>query len=145
LTKRVIGLLAVLCICTLGMAAYFLLGGIDLLPGTAAAAAAQKPIFVTLEPVTVNLQSDGRGRFLNLGLALRVQDEQAQARIVEAMPELRSRLLLLLSNRQPESLMAPQDKAKLAQEIRAELNRPVAAGSPPLGIAAVAFNAFVVQ
>jgi flagellar FliL protein len=146
-SRLVIALVAALSICTLGLLAYVLRGGIGPLAGSAgpAAAAPEKPIFVTLEPVTVNLQGEGRSRFLHIGLALRVRDEQTQARIAEAMPELRSRLLLLLSNRVPESLLSPQDKAKLADEIRDELNRPLAAGSPPQGIAAVAFNAFVVQ
>jgi flagellar FliL protein len=65
----------------------------------------EKPIFVALEPLTVNLQSEGRPRFLHVGMALKVRDEQAKAQIVEFMPELRSRLLMLLSNRPPESLV----------------------------------------
>ncbi|MDR6860016.1 flagellar basal body-associated protein FliL [Variovorax guangxiensis] len=106
---------------------------------------APKPIFVTLEPLTVNVQSEGRSRFLHIGMALKVNDELAKAQLVEFMPELRSRLLLLLSNRQPETLLSTQDKAKLAEEIRAELNRPLSAGAPPQAIASVSFNTFVVQ
>jgi flagellar FliL protein len=107
--------------------------------------AAPKPIFVTLEPLTVNVQSEGRSRFLHIGMSLKVEDEQAKAQLVEFMPELRGRLLLLLSNRQPETLLSTQDKAKLAEEIRAELNRPLAAGAAPQAIASVSFNTFVVQ
>ena len=107
--------------------------------------AAPKPIFVTLEPLTVNVQSEGRSRFLHIGMSLKVDDEQAKAQLVEFMPELRGRLLLLLSNRQPETLLSTQDKAKLAEEIRAELNRPLAAGAAPQAIASVSFNTFVVQ
>jgi flagellar protein FliL len=105
----------------------------------------QKPIFVPLEPLTMNLQSDGKKRFLHLGIALKVRDEKAQARVAEDLPELRSRLLLLLSNRDPETLATPQDKMKLAEEIRAELDRPMAAGASPHGLTGVVFNAFVVQ
>ena len=30
--------------------------------------AVEKPIFVTMEPLTVNLQSEGRGKFLHVGI-----------------------------------------------------------------------------
>jgi len=104
-----------------------------------------KPIFVTLEPLTVNLHTDGRGRFLHVGVSLRMPDEKSQARINEALPELRSRLLLLLSDRDPAALATPADKIRLAEQIRDELNRPITPGLPPHGITAVSFNAFVVQ
>jgi flagellar FliL protein len=105
----------------------------------------EKPIFVTLEPLTVNLQGEGRGKFLHIGMSLKVRDEPAKAQIVEFMPELRSRALLMLSNRLPESLVSTEDKSKLAEEIRTELNRPLADNLPGQGIASVSFNTFVVQ
>ncbi len=104
-----------------------------------------KPIFVTLEPLTVNVLPDARQRFLHVGLTLKVNDEKAQARVNEAMPELRSRLLLLLSNRDPAALASLQDKLALADQIKIELNRPVAKGLPPQGIEGVGFTAFVLQ
>jgi flagellar FliL protein len=106
----------------------------------------EKPIFVALEPMTVNLQSEGeRAKFVHLGVVLKVRDEKAKAQITEFMPELRSRILLLLSNRQPGSLMSPEDKSRLTDEIRAEFNRPLATGSPSQGVVSVSFNTFVVQ
>ncbi|MDQ0568639.1 flagellar FliL protein [Variovorax paradoxus] len=105
----------------------------------------EKPIFVTLEPLTVNVQSEGRSRFLHVGMALKVRDEQAKAHVVEYMPEVRSRVLLLLSNRPPESLVTTDDKARLAEEIRLELSRPLGAGLPAQEIGSVSFNTFVVQ
>lgn len=104
-----------------------------------------KPIFVTLEPLTVNVLPDARQRFLHVGVTLKVNDEKAQARINEAMPELRSRLLLLLSNRDPAGLASLQDKLALAEQIKNELNRPVANGLPAQGIQDVGFTAFVLQ
>lgn len=104
-----------------------------------------KPIFVTIEPLTVNVQSEGRARFLHVGMALKVRNEQAKAHVIEYMPEVRSRLLLLLSNRPPESLVTTEDRARLAEEIRLELSRPLAAGFPPQEIGSVSFNTFMVQ
>lgn len=106
----------------------------------------EKPIFVALEPMTVNLQSGGeRAKFVHLGVVLKVRDENAKTQITEFMPELRSRILLLLSNRQPGSLMSPEDKSKLADEIRAEFNRPMTTESPSSSVVSVSFNTFVVQ
>ena len=106
----------------------------------------EKPIFVLLEPMTVNLQSEGgRAKFVHLGVVLKVRDEKAKAQITEFMPELRSRILLLLSNREPDSLMSPEDKTRLTEEIRAEFNRPLTTGNPPQGVVSVSFNTFVVQ
>jgi flagellar FliL protein len=107
--------------------------------------APEKPIFVTLEPLTVNVQSEGRSRFLHVGMALKVRDEQAKGHVMEYMPEVRSRLLLLLSNRPPESLVTTEDKARLAEEIRLELSRPLGPGLPAQEIGSVSFNTFVVQ
>ncbi|WP_432727127.1 flagellar basal body-associated protein FliL [Variovorax sp. W6] len=146
--KLLIGIVvAVGLLAAAGAAAYVFLPRFMGAPATAEAkpAAPEKPIFVMLDPLTVNLQAEGRSRFLQIGMALRVRDEQAKARIVEFMPELRSRLLVQLSNRPPESLVTPEDKARLAEEIRAALNAPLTPDTPELGVSSVSFNIFVVQ
>jgi len=146
--KLLIGIvLAVGLLAAAGAAAYVFLPRFT---GAASAETAkppvpEKPIFVMLDPLTVNLQSEGRSRFLQIGMALRVRDEHAKAQIVEFMPELRSRLLVHLSNRAPESLVTPEDKARLAEEIRTALNAPLTPETPELGISSVSFNIFVVQ
>lgn len=138
--------LVVVALAALGVAGYVVLNAPGVRPAAAAPAPVPpKPIFLTVEPMTVNLQSEGRARFLHVGMALKVADEATRARVTQYMPELRSRILLLLSNRQPEALLASEDKARLAEEIRTELNRPLAANLPPLGITSVSFNTFVVQ
>ncbi|MBS0339478.1 MAG: flagellar basal body-associated FliL family protein [Proteobacteria bacterium] len=105
----------------------------------------EKPIFVALEPITVNVQGEGRNRFLHVGMSLKVRDDKAKAQVMEFMPELRSRALMMLSNRQADSLQSTEDKARLAAEIQAELSRPLNDTLPPQGIVGVSFNAFVVQ
>jgi flagellar FliL protein len=145
-SKLLVGMLIAVSLVAVAAVGYVFLA--PRLGGTSEAAKApvpEKPIFVTLEPITVNLQAEGRARLLHVGMALKVRDEAAKAQIVEFMPELRSRLLLLLSNRQPDSLVSAEDKAKLADEILAALNLPLAADKAPQGIASVSFNTFVVQ
>lgn len=143
-SRRIVLALAVLStLAAGGGAAVFVMRGNAVL--AAPAPKPVKPIFVTLEPLTVNVLPDARQRFLHVGLTLKVNDEKAQARVNEAMPELRSRLLLLLSNRDPAGLASLEDKLALADQIRTELNRPVAKGLPPQGIEGVGFTAFVLQ
>ncbi|MBO9515993.1 MAG: flagellar basal body-associated protein FliL [Variovorax sp.] len=142
-SKLLIGLLLGVALLGVGAAGYMFLHGRSA-PAEAAKPLPEKPIFVTLEPLTVNLQAEGR-KFLHIGMSLKVRDEAAKAQIVEFMPELRSRALLMLSNRAPDTLMSTEDKAKLAEEVRTELNRPLSDTLPPQGIASVSFNTFVVQ
>ncbi len=111
----------------------------------AEAPAAPAPIFVALEPMTVNLQTDGRSRFLHVSLTLKSADQASQARIAEYLPEVRSRVLSLLSNRDAATLADAAGKAQLADEIKATVNRPFAASLPEQRITHVMFTAFVLQ
>ena len=141
--KLLIAALVSVTLCALGVAGYAMTqskGEVE-----PARQVVEKPIFVALEPITVNLQGEGRSRFLHVGMALKVRDEKAKAQVVEFMPELRSRALMMLSNRQTDTLQTTEDKARLAAEIQAELSRPLNDTLPPQGIVGVSFNAFVVQ
>jgi flagellar protein FliL len=143
--KLLIIVLSVVTLCALAGGGYFYLAANKKAEAEPVAKVAEKPIFVALEPFTVNLQSEGRARFLHVGIALKVKDEKAKAQVVEFMPELRSRVLMLLSNRQPESLVTTEDKSKLAEEIRTAINAPLSADLPPQGVSSISFNTFVVQ
>jgi flagellar FliL protein len=103
------------------------------------------PIFVALEPMTVNLQPNGRSRFLHVGVTLKLADAKSQALVTEYLPEVRSRLLTVLSNRASEALITPEDKAKLAAEILTALNQPLVANLPSLKISSVMFTTFMLQ
>ncbi|MDM0042960.1 flagellar basal body-associated protein FliL [Variovorax dokdonensis] len=144
-SKMLIGvLLGVVLVGAGGAGAWFMLGR-QSAPAQAAAPVLEKPIFVTVEPFTVNLQDEGRPKFLHLGMTLRVRDEKSRAQVAEFMPELRSRAMLILSNRKPDTLVSTEDKSRVAEEIRTEMNRPLAEDMPSQGIAGVSFNTFVVQ
>lgn len=142
--KLLIGIVLAISLCALAVAAYAMTRT-QHQDSPKEAAAAEKPIFISMEPLTVNLQTEGRPRFLHVGMSLKVRDEKAKAQVMEFMPELRSRALMLMSNRQPEGLMTADDKTRLAGEIQTELNRPLSDGLPPQAISGVSFNAFVVQ
>lgn len=114
-------------------------------PAAPAAPVVPAPIFVTLDSFTVNLKSEDGDRFLHTGLSVKVADAQTQARLAEYLPEARSRILLLLSSKQPQDLATVEGKRKLAQEIRQTLNQPFAAALPAQQVLDVLFTSFVVQ
>ncbi|MEJ0003595.1 MAG: flagellar basal body-associated protein FliL [Pararobbsia sp.] len=103
------------------------------------------PVFFTLEPFTVNLLSDDAQRYVHVGLTLRLANAESEAALNDHMPEVRSRILLLLSNKHPEDLSSLEGKQKLAQEIKTACNQPFSNGAPPNRIADVLFTDFVVQ
>ncbi|MBY4897005.1 flagellar basal body-associated protein FliL [Cupriavidus sp. AU9028] len=114
-------------------------------PAAPAAPVVPAPIFVALDSFTVNLKSDDGDRFLHTGLSVKVADAATQARIAEYLPEVRSRVLLLLSAKQPADLATVEGKQKLAQEIRQSLALPFAPALPAQQVLDVLFTSFVVQ
>ena len=99
-----------------------------------------------LEPMTVNLQSDdGEQHYLRIGLTLKLNDQQTQEHLTAHMPEIRSRVLLALSNKHPEELAPLDGKRALAKELAALIEQPTEAGSAPVHVDDVLFTEFVVQ
>jgi flagellar protein FliL len=143
--KRKLGLL--LLVAVLGLAAagaYYYFYYLNQ-PHAPIVAAPTAPIFVALEPFTVNLQPGGRARFLHVGVTLKVADTKTQALVVQYLPEVRSRVLTVLSNRQADALVAAADKAQLSVDLMVALNLPFAANMAPQKIASVMFTAFMLQ
>jgi flagellar FliL protein len=112
----------------------------------AAPAPAPAPIFFPLESMTVNLQSDdGQQHFLRIGLTLKLNDAKTQQELTEHMPEVRSRILLALSNKRPDDLAPLEGKHALAKELKALIEQPTDKGNPPVKVQDVLFTEFVVQ
>lgn len=107
---------------------------------------AEAPIFVTISPFTVNLQSEHyEQRLLYLGLSLKVGDKQTRELIEQSMPQVRSRLLMLLSGQKAEALTTPQGKQNLTQEILALFDEPFSDPQPALAVTDVLYTDFIVQ
>jgi len=105
----------------------------------------EEPIFVALEPFTVNLQPGGRNRFLHVAVTLKMADARSQAQMTQYMPEVRSRVLSALSNREADTLATPEDKNRLSGEILQALSQPFNANLPQQKIANVMFTTFMLQ
>ncbi len=104
------------------------------------------PLFFPLESMTVNLQSDdGQQHFLRIGLTLKLNDPKTQQELSDHMPEVRSRILLALSNKHPEDLAPLEGKRALATELQTLIEEPTDKGAAPIHVQDVLFTEFVVQ
>ncbi|MDT0500505.1 MULTISPECIES: flagellar basal body-associated protein FliL [unclassified Halomonas] len=113
---------------------------------TPATAERSAPIFLSIEPFTVNLADDDYGsRLLYTGITLKLGDDQTQALLEEYMPQVRSRLLTLFSGQKASELTSAEGKQHLADDIITELEAPLEPGQPALAIKDVLFTEFIVQ
>ncbi len=109
------------------------------------AAPPKPPVFVNMEPFTVNLQHENGDQYLQVAFTLQVADE-AQVELLKLyMPLIRSRILLLLSTKKPSELATEEGKKKLQDEIIAKAKQPFTPQSPPQAVTGVFFTSFVIQ
>lgn len=91
-------------------------------PSEARAQPAKPPVFVPLDTFTVNLQLEDNPQFLQTGLSLKVSDSSVADALKLHMPEVRDRILLLLSGRKASELLTVDGKRKLSSDIVAAVN-----------------------
>lgn len=110
------------------------------------------PVFVALDTFTVNLQSDPADQYLQTAISLKVADSGIDEAIKLHMPEIRNRILLLLSSKKGSELAGIEGKQLLANQIASEVNQVLnaAAGkalSPaaPGPVLSVFFTQFIIQ
>ncbi|MEQ1772162.1 MAG: flagellar basal body-associated protein FliL [Burkholderiales bacterium] len=137
--SKVLKLLAILIIVggAGGGAAYWYLGQ-NKNPGTAAEAKpqpAKPPVYVPLEPFTVNLQIEENPQFLQTGLSLKVSDATVVDALKLHMPEVRDRILLLLSSRKASELLTLDGKRKLSNDIVETVNAILSPQAPKVAVA----------
>ncbi|MDP1635108.1 MAG: flagellar basal body-associated FliL family protein [Gallionellaceae bacterium] len=84
---------------------------------------AHEPKFVMLgENFTVNLQREEGDQYLQAGITLKILQPELEEKIKKTMPEIRSKLLFLLSGKLPSELQTAEGKKKLVAEIIAEVD-----------------------
>ncbi|SEK08293.1 flagellar basal body-associated protein FliL [Achromobacter sp. NFACC18-2] len=103
------------------------------------------PIFVPIEAFTVTLQNAETERIMHVGLTLRVSDEQTRTRLEKYMPEVRSRILMVLSSQSPTAVQTQQGKNDMVAAIKQAVNRPFSPLPDGQYVTDVLFTAFVVQ
>lgn len=112
----------------------------------AAPVVAADPIFITIAPFTVNLLSErSQQHLLYIGLTLKVSDKPTQDFVNQYMPQVRSRLLMLMSGQKAEDLVTPNGKDVLTAQILQLFQTPLATPQPQLGVIDVLYTDFIVQ
>ncbi|KAF1068083.1 MAG: hypothetical protein GAK39_03662 [Variovorax sp.] len=71
----------------------------------------------------MNLADPGGERVAQIGMTLDVRDEKTAARLKTLMPVVRSRMLMLVSQRTSEELLKRDGKEKLADDVMIEVTR----------------------
>jgi flagellar FliL protein len=81
-----------------------------------------EPKFIPLEAFTVNLQKEEADQFLQTSITLKVMDPLLEEKIKALLPEIRSKINLLLSSKRPSEISTVPGKKRLAAEIAFEAN-----------------------
>jgi flagellar FliL protein len=95
-------------------------------------------------PLVVNFEDGSAVRFLQITMEIMAHDEKAIESVQRNIPLIRNNLLLLMSNRNYQSMMSREGKEKLRQEALAEV-RAVQKKEGGPDVDDVLFTSFVVQ
>jgi flagellar protein FliL len=104
---------------------------------------AKEPVYVPLDPFTVNLK--GGGQYLQTAITLQMDDDKQSERLKTYMPSVRSRVLLLLSNKTADEIADDEGKKVLKTQIIETIKEPFTESAKPIGITDALFTAFVIQ
>jgi len=107
-------------------------------------AAAASVYYAIDPPLVVNFEDGSVVRFLQISMEIMAHDQKAIDSVQKNIPLIRNNLLLLMSNRDYQSLMSRDGKEKLRAEALAEVNnvQKKEGGAP---VDDLLFTSFVVQ
>jgi len=88
------------------------------------------PVFVAMEPFTVNLQPENGEQFLQVVATLRVQNDKIGEEVKVFMPQIRHEVLSLLSGKKASEVTTPDGRKELAKNIR-EIVNEILGWTPP--------------
>lgn len=84
---------------------------------------AAMPVFVPLEPFTVNLADRNADRYAQLAVTLELDDPTLEPQLKVYMPAIRNNILLAIADRSAGELLARDGKEQLAKRIARETSR----------------------
>ncbi|MCA1937799.1 MAG: flagellar basal body-associated FliL family protein [Dechloromonas sp.] len=112
------------------------------------------PVFVNLDPFTVNLVPEVGDQYLQVVLSVELDEAPSQATLAMMMPRIRNNVTLLLSSKKASELQSKEGKEQLAEEIQLEINSAIEPPErnkrgeiiPPEGpVVSVLFTSFIIQ
>lgn len=81
------------------------------------------PVFVPLDPFTVNLADRQADRYAQVGVTLEIIDAKTGDEIKTFMPAIRNNVLMAIADRTAADLLGREGKAQLAERIKREASR----------------------
>ena len=88
--------------------------------------ASAEPVFVKLDPFTVNLADEGGDRMAQLEVVLQMQNQHAESELKKVMPVVRNSVLKLTSAQKADQLLTEKGKEALAESIKARTAEAIA-------------------
>ena len=135
--KKLIIIIAAVALIAAGGGGFFFMKNKSAPTETSKAQPPKEPKFIPLETFTVNLQHEEADQFLQINISLKVMEPELEEKIKAVLPEIRSKLNLLLSSKKPSELVTVAGKKKLANEIAIEANSVLGIkNAPEPGVAA---------
>lgn len=101
--------------------------------------------FKELDIFTVNLQPEERSQYLQLGLTVKIHDTEVANEIDHKMPEIRNRILLLLTSKTANDISTLVGKQLLSTELAEEIRKSMDSETFREEILDVLFTSFVIQ
>ncbi len=83
------------------------------------------PVYLALDNMVVNLADSGGEKVAQIGVTLELIDSKASDKVKVYLPTIRSRILLIISQRESTELLSIAGKEKLAADILIEALRPL--------------------
>ena len=83
------------------------------------------PVFLPLDPFTVNLADKESERYAQIGVTLEIDDAKVGEDLKVYMPAIRNNILMVLSHKTAAQLLSREGKEKLAQSILYASVRPL--------------------
>ncbi len=106
----------------------------------------EKPTtFVDLDIFTVNLQPEVNSQYLQVGLTVKTRETSVVAEIKKQMPEIRNRILMLLSSKKATEISGVVGKQQLSQQIVDEIRQSLSKTELQEEVLEVLFTSFVIQ
>jgi flagellar FliL protein len=106
---------------------------------------AKAPVFLVLDPFTVNLQQENGDQYLQVAMTVQVADSKQSDDIKVYLPQVRSRVLMVLSSKKASEINTPDGKKQLADDIIAQIKKPFSEKGPAQKVNDVFFTSFVIQ
>ena len=101
------------------------------------------PVYMAIDTLTVNLK-DSR-QYLQLTISLQLKNTEDSGLIKLYMPQVRTRALIILSNKKPEDVISAEGKLALLEELKTITEKPFTEKLEPIEILDVSFTSFIIQ